>query len=303
MNQLALTQVDRQERDAFQHMLEQAVAPLVPIAISYGMTSNDLAFAVRAVYLHEMEARLKKERAHEISDARLALVSGMTRSEVARVRRGKASAEAVRGASVDQLQRIGMVLTAWHTNPSFSGAYGVPLDLDLDPIEASSHRSFRKLIETACADLPEKVTLDELIAHGVAEVVGGTLVRCKARAAVSSAHAGRTGLLNQYSRFLAKAAETVAHNIDCEDQGDRFFDRLLTSDMPLSARVTKTFHTRAMAATDAYLTELDSWLSKVADEPNQASDHRYGVGVFFFEEFGDGTSPSNEGKAVEPSTR
>ena len=300
MNQLAVTQVDGQERQAFQHMLEQAFAPLMPIAISYGLNSNDLAFAVRAVYLHEMEARLKKERAHEISDARLALVSGMTRSEVARVRRGKASAEAVRGASADQLQKVGMVLTAWHTNPSFSGAYGVPLDLDLEPIEGSSHRSFPKLIEIACADLPEKVTLDELVAHGVAEVVGGKLVRCKARAAISSAHSGRTGLLNQYSRFLAKAAETVAHNIDCEEQGDRYFDRLLTSDMPLSARVVKTFHTRAMAATDAYLTELDGWLSKISDEPNQASDHRYGVGVFFFKEFGDGSSASNEGNVVEP---
>ncbi len=282
-------------------MLEQALAPLMPMAISYGLNSNDLAFAVRTVYLHEMEARLKKERAHEISDARLALVAGMTRSEVARVRRGRISAEAVNGASADQLQKIGMVLTAWHTNPSFSGAYGVPLDLDLEPVEGSSHRSFAKLIETACADLPEKVTLDELVAHGVAEVIGGTLLRCKARAAISSAHAGRTGLLNQYSRFLAKAAETVAHNIACEDQGDRFFDRLLTFDLPLSARATKTFHARAMAATDAYLTELDSWLSKFADEPNQASDRRYGVGVFFFEEFGDGASLPNDGKIVEPS--
>lgn len=290
---MAVTPVDGQEREAVRHMFQQAIAPLVPIAISYGLNSNDLAFAVRAVYLHEMEARLKKERGHGISDARLALVSGITGNEVARIRRGNASAEAVREVSADQLVKIGTVLTAWHTNPKFSGAYGVPLDLDLESSEGGSQRSFPRLIEAACADLPEKVTLDELVAHGVAEVIGGTLVRCKARAAISSAHAGRTGLLKQYSRFLAKAAETVAHNIACEEPGDRHFDRLLTSDMPLSERVGKTFHTRAMTATDAYLTELDSWLSKVAGEPNQESDHRYGVGVFFFEEFGDGALPSN----------
>ena len=219
----------------------------------------------------------------------------MTRSEVARVRRGKASAEAVRGASADQLQKVGMVLTAWHTNPSFSGAYGVPLDLDLEPIEGSSHRSFPKLIEIACADLPEKVTLDELVAHGVAEVVGGKLVRCKARAAISSAHAGRTGLLNQYSRFLAKAAETVAHNIGCEEQADRYFDRLLNVRYAVVGARSKDF-SHASDGGNRCLSHGTRWL--VVEDFGRAKS---GVGPslwrgsFFFKEYGDGSSPPKEG--------
>jgi len=300
LNQSAAVQADPQERRAFERLLESALAPLMPIAIGYGMTSNDVARAARAVYVHEMEQRLTSERGHEISDARLAIVAGMTRGEVAHIRRGKPSADASRGVSADQLQRIGIVLTVWHTNPRFSGAYGVPIDLDLEPQDDSSRRSFPGLVEVACAEFPEKVTLDELIAHGVAEVVGGTLVRCKARAAMANMRSGKTNLLKQYGRFLQRASETVAHNFAMEEPGERYFDRLLTSDAPLSQRMRKTFHTRAVTATDSYLTELDSWLSKVAYEPNEPSDHRYGVGVFFFEELGDGTAPANDEGSIDP---
>jgi len=101
-------------------------------------------------------------------------------------------------------------------------------------------------------------------------------------------------------RFLQKASETVAHNFAKDEPGERYFDRLLTSDGPLSERMRKTFHTRALTASVSYLTELDSWLSKVAYEPNEPLDRRYGVGVFFFEERGDGTAHLDDEQSAEP---
>ena len=301
VNQLAVAQSDLRERQAFEHLLEQTLAPLMPIAISYGMNANDLALATRVVYLREMEARLQKERGHTISEARLALVAGLTRREVERVRRGASGKDSSRSESAEQLTRIAVVLSAWHTNPRFSGAYGVPLDLDLNRSEGPANRSIADLIETACAELPQAVTLDELVAQGVVELVGGTLVRCKARAAVSRSKAGsgKEGLLAQYGRFLATATGTVAHNIAAENSSDAYFDRLLTSDGPLSDRTRRLFHARAMASADAFLTELDSWLSKDTDEPTEDSGRLFGVGVFFFEENRGEDSASAEGDASQ----
>jgi hypothetical protein len=302
MNQLAVAQNDLRERQAFEHLLEQTLAPLMPMAISYGMNANDLGLGVRSVYLREMEARLQKERGHAISDARLALVAGLTRREVEQVHRGASGKNSSRSESADQLTRIAVVLSAWHTNPRFSGAYGVPLDLDLNRSEGGPpNRSIADLIETACAELPQAVTLDELVAQGVVELVGGTLVRCKARAAVSRSKAGsgKEGLLAQYGRFLATATGTVAHNIAAENSSDAYFDRLLTSDGPLSDRTRKLFHSRAMASTDAFLTELDSWLSKDTDAPTEGSGRLFGVGVFFFEENRGECTASAEGDALE----
>lgn len=301
MNQLAMTKGDVRERQAFEQLLERTLAPLMPIAISYGMNANDLALGIRAVYLREMEARLQNERGHAISDARLALVAGLTRREVERARRGSSGKSSSRSESADQLTRIAVVLSAWHTNPRFSGAYGVPLDLDLNRGDGPPNRSIADLIETACAELPQAVTLDELVAQGVVELVGGTLVRCKARAAVSRSKAGtgKEGLLAQYGRFLATAAGTVAHNIAVENSSDAYFDRLLTSDGPLSDRTRKLFHARAMASTDAFLTELDTWLSKDTDEPTEGSGRLFGVGVFFFEENRGEVTASANGDALE----
>jgi hypothetical protein len=297
VSQPALARGDAQERQAFESLLKQALAPLMPLAISYGMNASDLALVTRTVYLEEMEARLEKERGHAISNARLALVAGLTRHEVEQVRSGRLGKESSRSEAADQLTRIAIVLSAWHTNPKFSGAYGMPLDLDLNRSEdSSSGRSFADLIDTACAEMPKTVTLDELVAQGVVELVGGALVRCKDRAAVTSSKAGsgKDEMLAQSGRFLANAAGTVAHNI-ASDSSETYFDRLLTSDGPLSDRTSKLFHARARTSVDAFLTELDSWLSKDREDPTEGSGHHFGVGVFFFEENrGEGAVGSEE---------
>ena len=289
--------IAQSERRAFEQLLERAIAPLMPVAIGYGMSANDVSFATRTVYLREMESRLKQERGHPISDARLALVTGLSRNEVARARTGTLRKAAAGGESAELLSRISVVLSTWHTNPKFAGAYGLPLDLDLEPSTDSPHRSFAELIETACADLLRPVTLDELIANGVAETVGGALVRCRARAAISqsNATAGKLGLLAQYSRFLATAAGTVSHNLLLEDVTDGYFDRLMISDVPLSVSTRRRFNARAMNSADALLSELDSWLSKNAGEAPGGSDRRCGLGIFFFEESRDPDIASTQG--------
>jgi Family of unknown function (DUF6502) len=286
VNQAAVTSADVSERRAFEDLLEKMLTPLMPIAISYGMSANEVSLVTRAVYLRVMEARLRQDRGHQVSDARLALVSGLTRREVEQARGGSIAKDSSRSELAEQLYRIAVVLSAWHTNPKFAGAYGVPLDLDLKPSEERPHHSFTDLIETACAGLPQAVTLDELIAQGVVEVINNTIVRCKSRALIANPNigAGKEGRLATYGRFLAAATGTVAHNVQAEDPSQNYFDRILTSDVPLSDRMRKQFLARSVSSTDAFLTELDSWLSKNAGEATDGSGCHYGVGVFFFAE-------------------
>jgi hypothetical protein len=286
MSALSQATVEPQERRAFEHLLERALAPLIPIAINYRMSANDLSTVVRGVYLHEIEARLEQDRGHPVSDARLALVTGLSRNEVMRVRTGTDGKTAASREVAAQLSRIAAVLSTWHSNPKFAGAYGLPLDLDLEPVAQNPQRSFAHLIETACVDMPRTVTLDELVANGVAEVVGGNLVRCRAKAAVSNNNpaTGKVGALAQYGRLLGSAAGTVARTILSDDEGKGFFDRLLVSDMPLSANASQRFSKHAMTSADAFLTELDRWISSNSGEPPGDTGRRYGIGLFFFEE-------------------
>jgi Family of unknown function (DUF6502) len=280
----AVSHDDDRERRAFEHLLEQVLTPLMPIAITYGMSANQLAWMTRAIYLRVIEERLQTERGHPISDARLALVSGLTRHDVDHVRKRMGARDSSRSELDEKLRRIAIVLSAWHTNPKFAGAYGMPLDLDLKSNGEESPRSFDALIKIACAELAVPVTLDELIAQGAVEVVHGDIVRCKARAALSDPKAGtgREGQLESYGHFLAAAVGTIAHNLRAEDSSKFYFDRLLRSDLPLSDRIGKQFFTRSLASTGTFLSELDSWLSKNAGESTEDSTLHYGVGVFFF---------------------
>jgi hypothetical protein len=76
----------------------------------------------------------------------------------------------------------------------------------------------------------------------------------------------------------------VARTILSDDEGKGFFDRLLVSDMPLSANASQRFSKHAMTSADAFLTELDRWISSNSGEPPGDTGRRYGIGLFFFEE-------------------
>ena len=302
MSATSQVRVEPEERRALAHLLEQALAPLMPLVINFGMSANDLSAVVRAVYLREIEARLRGDRGHQISDARIALATGLSRNEVARVRSGRDGVGAANREAVDQMGRIAVVLSVWHTNPKFAGAYGLPLDLDVEPVSANPQRSFAHLIETACADLPQTVTLDELIGSGVAEVVGdGSLVRCRARAAISNSNkaTGKVGVIAEYGRLLANAAGTAARSIAGDGELNGFFDRLLVSDVPMSDSSRMRFSKHAMSSADAFLTELDRWLSTNVGEPSGGLDRRYGIGVFFFEESHDQGAASAQAGAFQ----
>jgi hypothetical protein len=269
------------DRQAFQQFFEQLLMPLMPVAIQCGVSALELTTATRAIYIRAVEARLSEGGQQKVTDARLALLTGLPRSEVARARAGVTQASAVDDLD-ESLRNIGTVLNLWHTDSAFSGAYGLPLDLDLEPNPERPGRSFAALIEKASPALSAPVTIDDLVAKGVAETVGGTLVRCRARTVLPERR--DTGLLPQYGRFLANAAGTVAHNILRRDEADGFFDRLMISDVPLSGQSLRSFHARAMSDSDAMLHQLDTWLSKLPQEATGKFDRRGGVGVFFFSE-------------------
>jgi hypothetical protein len=185
------------------------------------------------------------------------------------------------------LDRIGVVLSTWHTHPTFSGAYGLPLDLDISSTANSTHpnQSFDKLIEVACANFPVAVTLDELLGQGAVEIIDNKLVRCRQRLAKSvGTDAGNTSVLDQYGRFLETASSTAAHNLMNHDQKSQYFYRMVVSDIGLSDRVCDDFASHAAASSEAFLYALDGWLQKHNSNPEQNSNPRYGVSVFFFKD-------------------
>jgi hypothetical protein len=284
------------ERDALLALFTSLLRPLMPVALERGISAREISNSVRRAYVQVLESRMAGQD-RQLSDARLALVAGLTRSEV-QLFRDPRRKSAAPDSAVSQFEQVAMILSAWHMHPKFSGAYGLALDLDLEPSTDPAHRSFGLLVETACPGADRDTLLDELIATNSAEIVEGKTLRCRSRAAVwQGSEDVNVKQIDRAAKCLEAAASSFAHNLLQETGGKRYFERMVVSGHPLSQRGRDEFATVAQVRGDSYVTELDSWITKHTEPDDSATGRRYGVGVYFFEE---SQAPEQSGGTQSP---
>jgi hypothetical protein len=280
----AASKISSEEREALLALFTALLRPLMPVALERGISVREISDSVRRAYVQVLEGRMAGQD-RQLSDARLALVAGLTRSEVQLFRDPRRKTAASVG-SVNAVLQIAKLLSVWHTHPRFSGAYGLALDLDLVTGTDPSRRSFDELVETAVPGADRDILLDELIATNSAEIVAHDTLRCRARVAVrlSSDDANVTPLIDRAAKCLEAAASSFAHNLLRENSGKTFFERMVISNHALSERSRDEFSAIAQNRGDSYVTELDSWIAKHTEPDESGAGRRYGVGVYFFEE-------------------
>lgn len=267
-------------KEAVLNVFAALVRPLMRVAFEYGITASEIAGVVRRAYIQSLESRLLEQR-RPSTDARLAVVSGLARSEVIALREAlRAGAPHSRaGASLDQITSL---LTVWHTHPNFSGAYGLAVDLDLVPIPDSPRRGFHELVEIACPAADKDALLDELVAAGSVEVIDGSTVRCLSRAYVP--RGADVTRIERMGRFLGVVTGNFVHNLLRNDSEPAYFERAVVSDEKLTSRGRDQFLSIAGERGQELLAELDTFLTGLASSESAATGKRYGVGIYFFED-------------------
>jgi hypothetical protein len=256
--------------------------PLMPVAFEYGLSAKEISDATRRSYIQALEARLAAQ-SRPTTDARIALIAQLARSEVTALRDVERSSQSNAKHPSARLDQVASLLSVWHTHPRFSGAYGLALDLDLEPTAGSPRRCLAELIEVACPGADRDGILDELVAVGSAEIIEARTLRCRSRAAVMRGSEVTVGRIERTARFLQAAAATFAHNLLLEDS-PAYFERMLVSDGPLSEKDRDEFMRLATERGEEFILDLDTSLSKVASASGATQGKRYGVGVYFFEE-------------------
>ena len=271
------------EKEAVLNVFAGLVRPLMRVAFEYGISAGEIAGVVRRAYIQALEARLQEQK-RPTTDARLAAVAGLPKSDVSALRDAlRAGApHSLRGAvSLDQITSL---LTAWHTHSNFSGAYGLPSDLDLVPIPGSPRRGFNELVTSACLGADADALLDELVAAGSVEVIDGLTARCLSRAYVP--RGADVTRIERMGRFLGVVSENFVHNLLRTDIDPAYFERTVVSDEMLSDAGRDRFLEESGEKCQELLADLDTYLTRLATSERQASGKRYGVGIYFFEENG-----------------
>jgi hypothetical protein len=139
---------------------------LIPLGFSFGDFSN----AAKSGFVAATEA-LIKSRGKRPSTARIAILTGLTRAEVARIRSGKSPSSR---ASTDQ--RTERVMHGWFTDPRYIDERGAPRQLNM-----MGTGSFDELVKRYGADVPRKAVLEELITGGMAVLEESGVVRALRR--------------------------------------------------------------------------------------------------------------------------
>lgn len=254
----------------------RVMRPLVRILLRHGISFGEFAEILKAVYV-EVAGRDFALPVGRQTHSRIAIITGLTRKEVARV---VASLDRDVIADASNLNRVGRVLTGWHQDPDFTGPYGMPYELPFEAIE--SKRSFTALVRRYSGDMPPRAMLDELKRVGAADETASGHVRVLARSYLPSKTDPAT--LDFMALALTDLAETLDHNLDAIP-ADKLFERRVWAPAGIPPDAIQEFRVLIGERGQQFLEYLDDWLSKkelVAISSSARTRKQVGVAVYMF---------------------
>jgi hypothetical protein len=165
-------QVSDQLKEVTIVALKRVVDPLVDLMFDAGITIPEFNRLVRARAVQRAAIRIVKESGRR-SNSRIAIMTGLARSEVARLfDAGDASSSARSGQHPAR-----RVLAAWYENRRFLAANGDPAVLPI----FGRRRSFEQLVAMHSGGIPVRAMLDQLAQIEAIEILSGQRVKAISR--------------------------------------------------------------------------------------------------------------------------
>lgn len=206
--------------------------------------------------------------------SRVAVRTGLSRKEVARVRLAMSQGEIL--TSTYHIGRPARALQIWHTDPEFLDESGQPLDLAFDDEEPS----FTSLVKRVGGDVPAGAVRAELLSAGGMVELGNGRFRVQKRHFIPAAF--NEDLIVGFAFIVAPLLETMRHNL--ENPSEAFIQRVSYSDhLPDGKRLA--FREFAHQNAEGLMQSVDKWFGQHDETIGETEDveRRVGLGVFYFE--------------------
>lgn len=280
------SQLDDPVKQATLGVLKRVLDPLVELMFDSSVTVHELSRLTREIAVRNATKRVMKETGR-LSKSRVAIITGLPRSEVARILRIK---------DISSSNRIGQhparkVLAAWFDNPRFLTTDGDPAILPI----FGKRRSFEKLVATQSPGTPVRAMLDELAQLDAVEVIAQQRVKAKARIPISTGLNARAiyGIGERTADLLETLTKNVRHTSKPLFEGTAVMDDANLEMVSLARREI------ADQAT-SFINSANSMLRRSFLKSNHSTDKsqtkcRLGVTVFYFQ---DDTNASTKAKPV-----
>lgn len=252
--------------------------PLVRILIRNGVSYNEFNEVLKSVFV-EVAERDFNIPGRKPSQSRVAILTGFSRKEVARqkaILEGDGPLEAA-----SNLNRVTRVLVGWHSDPDYTGPYGMPIEL---PFEATSGPSFAELVRRHSGDMAPKAMLDELVRVGAVDRSNAGTLKVLMRAYIPESL--NADALERFGEVVCNFINTYEFNMEKPAPGAGRFERIVFADDGLRLNLMPAFDKLVRLKGQQLLIELDNWLS--AQELSSGAKNqdqtriRTGVGIYHF---------------------
>lgn len=251
--------------------------PLVRILLRHGVTYAEFSEVVKTVFV-TIAAQEFRVPGKKMSKARIAIVTGLTRKEVQRL------------SSVDKddrfslrtnLSRIGRVLSGWHTDPDFTGPYGMPLEIRYDS-DVAQDATFVRLVQQYSGDMTPRAMLDELLRVGAVVETDQNWFRAVRREYVPQTLA--PDFLERVGRGVHDFIHTVEENIQKKPGDPGRFERTVRPAAGIKAEDLPLLDAYVREKCQAMLEDIDNWLTKLEKPDPSKGDKpiQTGVGIYHF---------------------
>lgn len=269
---------DNDVKTRLMQSLQNLLSPLVRLLLRHGVSFAEFEEVARLSYVAAAENHFKLPN-RKMSDSRIAVLSGLTRKEVKRLREVLATGELSHKA--DNAHRATRVLSGWHRDPDFCGSDGYPLALPME-----GEQSFSALVRRYSGDIPSKAMLEELLrvaAVGLDKEANTVSPLSRTYMPIAANDPASMRILGTAVHDLIS---TIEYNMNSDAGQPKRLQRSV-SNASIPAKMVPIFQRIAAEQSQTLLESLDDWMTAHEVERSegqaQADDpERLGVGVYLF---------------------
>ncbi|MBX2809781.1 MAG: hypothetical protein KTR20_14240 [Cellvibrionaceae bacterium] len=260
------------------------LSAVIRLAIRNSLNYTQFAGLCKSLYV-DIAANEYGLDGRRTNDSRIALITGLDRRDIKRMREATDEKIYSSGQSPDKMARI---LTQWYEAGEYVQADGVPLVLDIE----GPAPSFYALIQAHGGDIAPVTVLREFKrSQVVEETAEGKLRVCK-RYYIPNYHSGADktpefvdpAAIEHGSSMLSDHINTVFHNLYREDMGAPERLELRATNALVNRSQVPSFYKYINERGMQFLVEVDKWLAEhQVDAASVQDTERLGLGMYLIE--------------------
>jgi len=255
--------------------LSRALEPVVLLLLKCGITWKDFSDLAKEKYV-KVATEAFGIRGRPTNISRVAILSGLGRREVTRLRRAPKE-QAIKQGFVS---KPAQVLQGWYHDPRFLDSSGRPKDLEPE----GADDSFAELVRRYAPDMPPVAMMKELRAAGALGDAEGNRLRVLKRSYIPREL--NENLIRLWGSVLQDVGTTFEHNISRHDDDPPRFERRAIS-LRVDASALPEFRELLEREGQAFLERIDEWITAHevgVSTQDQRKGIRLGIGLYHIQD-------------------